>query len=117
MTRDTNAAVEAFLILDLSKAELFTRGTPLSYSEAEFIKLPQAAMAKLQEQVMADLALVKQLVRGVKARGRQAETAGDATLAKKCDAQLASVAELLEGPKNLKITQLVGKAIRKMAAE
>lgn len=114
---DTNAAVEAFLQLDLSKGALFSPGTPLSYSEVEFIKLPQAAMEKVQQQALADLALVKQLVRGVKAKGQQAKSTGNAAHAKECDAQLALLGERLEGPGNLKISQLVGKAIRKMAAE
>ncbi|MFO1499287.1 MAG: permease prefix domain 1-containing protein [Verrucomicrobiota bacterium] len=112
-----NAAVDAFLKLDLGAAKLFSPGSPLSYSEPQFMKLPPAAMDKVGQQVMADLAQIKQLIRTAKARGKVAAAAGNPALAAQCDAQILKLAERLEGPDNLKIAQLVGKAARKLAAE
>src|SRR4051794_879175 len=39
MKGDTNQALEGFLNLDLAQGQLFSKGNPLSYSEAEFAKL------------------------------------------------------------------------------
>jgi hypothetical protein len=117
INRDANAAVEAFLELDLAQGQLFAPGSALAYSESEFVNLPAAAREKLGQQALADLEPVKRLATEVRSRRNAARTAGDTALAEKCNAQLARLGERLEGPDNLKLTQLVGKAVSRMASE
>jgi hypothetical protein len=114
---DANAAVEAFLELNLAQGKLFSQGSALSYSESEFVNLPSAAREKLGQQATADVARVKQLATEVRSRRNAARTAGDTALAERCNTQLATLGERLEGPDNLKLTQLVGRAVLRMASE
>jgi hypothetical protein len=44
---DLNAAVTAFLKIDVTTAPLFTPGSPLAYSEAQFIKLPRSVSEQI----------------------------------------------------------------------
>ena len=114
---DVNAAVKAFLDLDLSQGELFSPGSALSYSESDFVKLPAAAREKLGQQAITEVEPIKRLATEVRSRRNAAKAAGDTMLAGKCTAQLARLGERLEGPDNLKLTQLVGKAVGRMATE
>lgn len=108
---DMNAAVDAFLEMDLTQGELFSPGSALSYSESEFVKLPASAREKLGQQAIADVELVKRLAMEVRSRRNGARVAGDTPLAERCNAQLAKLGERLTGPANLKLTQVVGKAV------
>jgi hypothetical protein len=114
---DTNAAVEAFLDLDLSKAKLFSPAAAMSYSESEFVKLPAAAREKLGQQAITEAELVKRLATEVRSWRNAARASGDTALAERCSAQLAKLGERLEGSDNLKLTQLVGKAVSRMATD
>jgi hypothetical protein len=114
---DANAAVDAFLKLDLSKGRLFSPGSPLSYSEAEFLKLPRAANEKIGQQAVTDIGVVRRLSLEVGSRRDRALAAGDAATANQCRTQLTKLAERLEGPNNLAISQMHAKAIRRIAAE
>jgi hypothetical protein len=114
---DANAAVDAFLGLDLAQRKLFASGSALAYSESEFVELPAAAREKLSQQAIIDVEPIKRLATEVRSRRNAARAAGDTALAEKCNAQLARLGERLEGPDNLKLTQLVGKAVSRMATE
>src|SRR5438132_14340284 len=59
MERDQDAAIEKLLALDLTDVTLFSRDTPLSYSEAEFSRLEPAMAAEVIKRASADLQLVK----------------------------------------------------------
>jgi len=114
---DVNAAVDSFLDLDLSQDPLFPTGTALSFSEAEFANLPPTAREKIGQQALADVDLIKKLATGVKSRRDSAKANADTAGAERCKAQLARLGQRLSGPDNLKLTQLVGKAVTRMAAE
>ena len=117
MERDQDAAVEKFLALDLTQVKLFSPDTPLAYSEAEFSALKPAVAAETIKRVSADLHLVKMLARELKTRRDQARTSGDTTLADRYHTKLLQLGSRLQGPENLKLTQLVGAGINKLAAQ
>ena len=117
INNDTNSAIEQFLEADLTQGKLFSRENPLSYSEADFAKLDRSSRDKVFQKATSELTAAKKLARAVKERRDHARSSGDTALATKCNAQLSEFAERLQGPENLKLTQLVGAAIKKMAAE
>ena len=117
MERSQDAAVEKFLGLDLTQPKLFSPDTPLSYSEAEFSRLAPAVAAEAIKQASADLQILKQLARELKTRRDEAKTSGNSALAERYQSRLLQLAARLQGPENLKLTQLVGSGISKMAAQ
>lgn len=110
-------AADEFMKIDLADAPLFSPGSPLSYSEAQFIKLPREANEKLAQQAQDDLALIKKIVAEIRTRRDRARAAGNSEMVRQLNTQLEKLASKLEGPGNLAITQLVGKAVRKVAAQ
>ncbi|HTG43053.1 MAG TPA: hypothetical protein VK633_00855, partial [Verrucomicrobiae bacterium] len=118
LAKDSPAkAADEFMKIDLADAPLFSPGSPLSYSEAQFTKLPREANEKLARQAQDDLALIKKIVAEIRTRRDQARGAGNAELVRQFNSQLEKFASKLEGSNNLAITQLVGKAVRKVAAQ
>jgi len=115
--RDQDAAVEKFLTLDLTQGKLFSQNAPLSCSEADFSKLDRAAADQLMKQATADLGLLKRLAREIKNRRDEARMSGKSELADRYNVKLLQMASRLQGPENLKLTQLVGAGISKMAAK
>lgn len=110
-------AADEFMRIDLAEASLFSPGSPLSYSETQFMKLPREANEKLARQAQDDLALIKKMVAEIKTRRDQSRAAGNAEMVRQFNSQLEKFASKLEEPGNLAITQLVGKAVRKVAAQ
>ena len=117
MERNQDAAVEKLLALDLTQPKLFSPDTPLSCSEAEFSRLAPAVAAEAIKQASADLQILKQLARELKTRRDEAKTSGNSALAERYQSRLLQLAARLQGPENLKLTQLVGSGISKMAAQ
>jgi CRP-like cAMP-binding protein len=109
--------VDAFMALDVSAGKLFTPGSALGYSETEFIKLSRAVMEQTSQRALDDLARIKTLAREVKTRGDAARAQGDNSAADRYTAQLQKLGQRLGGPDQLKITQLVGQAIVKLAKQ
>jgi hypothetical protein len=110
-------AAEAFLKLDFNQTPLFMKGSALSYSETEFVALPQAARGKLAKQAIADLGTLKALCRRVADLAKEARANGDTARADKCAQQLQQCGDRLNNPSSLLIAQLTGKALQKLAAE
>src|SRR5205085_880956 len=102
---------------DLTDVKLFSRETPLSYSEAEFTRLEPAVAAETIKSVSADLHIVKELARELKTRRDEARTSGKPGLAERYNTKLSGLATRLQGPENLQLTQIVGTGIARMAAE
>ena len=117
MERNQDAAVEKLLALDLTQPKLFSPDTPLSCSEAEFSRLAPAVAAEAIKQASADLQILKQLARELKTRRDEAKTSGNSALAERYQSRLLQLAARLQGPEHLKLTQLVGSGISKMAAQ
>jgi hypothetical protein len=109
------AALEKFLAVDFSKTRLFSTGAPLAYSETDFVQLPEAARAKVGELALKDLSTLKALARAVADKAKAAASAGDAAKAERWLGQLKRCGEALDQPSRLKIAQLVGKALVKLA--
>jgi hypothetical protein len=114
---DTNQALEGFLNLDLAQGQLFSKGNPLSYSEAEFAKLDRESIDKMFPRLTSELTALKQMARAVKDRRDQAASSGDAAAARRWNAQLSQFGTRLQGPENLKLTQMVGQGIQRLAGE
>src|SRR3954463_12111699 len=74
---DTDQALEGFLNLDLAHGQLFSKGNPLSYSEAEFAKLDRKSIDQMFPRLTSELTAVKQMARAVKDRRDQAASSGD----------------------------------------
>jgi hypothetical protein len=108
-------AVATFLKLDWAQRP-FSPGSILNYSEVEFAKLPRAAMEQASKPMMADLDLLKKLVRQVRESGQKAQASGDSAKAKQCFQQIQHCGESLDRPDSLKIVQLVGQAFKRTAS-
>ncbi len=114
---DLNAAVDSFMTLNLTSEALFTYGTPLSYSEAEFVKLPRPVIEKVSEPKMKDIEALRQLIKAVGTRRDQARMNKDSETADHYSKQLAALGTRLTGGENLLITQIVGRLASKIAAQ
>lgn len=117
VARDMNAAVDSFVTLDLTTGALFTFGTPLSYSEDEFVKLPRPVIEKVTEPKMKDIEALRQLIKAVGIRRDQARMNKDSETADHYSKQLAALGTRLTGGENLLITQIVGRLASKIAAQ
>ena len=102
--------------LDFTQGRLFSAGNVMSYTESQFVALPASAREAMSKPMMADLATIKALARRVQETGKEAQTKGDATIASLCRQQLEKFGDSLSQPSSLLIVQLVGKAVKKMAA-
>jgi hypothetical protein len=114
---DLNAAVTAFLKIDVTTAPLFTPGSPLAYSEAQFIKLPRSVSEQIHPQILADLSRIKQLITEVKARRLRARQESNSVLVEGHTRSLKTLGARLEGADQLQVTRLVGRSITRIAAE
>lgn len=110
------AAVAKFLTVDFSRRPLFSFGSVLNYTEAQFIALPPAAREKLAQQMNDDLRVIKEICAQVRDNGKSALAAGDAAKSGKCMAQLNQCGDAFNQPDSLALLKLVGKALQKMAA-
>lgn len=109
-------ATAKFLAVDFSRRPLFLRGSVLNYSEAQFMALPEAAREKLSKPVLDDIAVPKQISANVNTSGKTALAAGDKTKADQCNAKLLQCGEAFDQPDSLALLNLVGKALKKLAA-
>ncbi|HLP78412.1 MAG TPA: permease prefix domain 1-containing protein [Candidatus Paceibacterota bacterium] len=111
-----DAAVAKFLAVDFSKRPLFTFGSVLNYTEAQFMALPQAAREKLSKQMLDDISVIKAISAEVKTTGKTALNAGDKVRSDQCTTKLRQCGEAFDQPDSLALLKLVGKALKKMAA-
>jgi len=112
-----DAAIQSVLDLNLRDSKLFSPGSALALSEAQFIALPPAARESLSPPMLADLASIKGLCRRLQEEGREAKARGDAAKATKCFGQIKLLGEQLDQPSVVLVGQLVGKALKKLAAK
>jgi len=73
---DFDAAIQEFLPINLKDAKLFSAGSALSMSEAQFVALPQAARERLSAPMMNDLDSIKALCVRVKEAALDAKRKG-----------------------------------------
>ncbi len=109
------AAVQEFFLTDFSNRPLFSRGSVLNYSEAQFIALPQAAREKLSKAMIEDLDVLKKIAVEVQKTRKDALARGDSAKATLCAEQLRACGDAFNRPDSLALLKLVGKAFQKMA--
>ena len=114
---DKDAAIQKFLAIDFLKGRLFSGGAILSYSEPQFAALPAATRESVSPKMLADISALKALCVGVRDLGKEAAAKGDQARAAKCVFQLKQCGEALEQPSSLGIAKMLGKALKKVAAE
>jgi hypothetical protein len=112
---DQAGAVQQFIKTDGKGGLFFGPDSPLSHRESDLSGLSQAARDKLMKEVMAHISDVKALAAAVRNKG-QAVAGTDPELARQCFARLDELGAALDQPEGMVIIQLVGRAVRKMAA-
>lgn len=109
-------AVTKFLVVDFSRRPLFSTGSVLNLTEAQFVALPEAARTKLATQMNDDLKTIKELAAQTRNTAKAALASGDKTKSEKCVAQLKACGQAFDQPDSLVLLKLVGKALEKMSA-
>ena len=112
---DQDRAVQQFLETKWDSRPIFTAGTPLSYRESELQGMSQTELQNLLGEVMVELSQVKRLAAAVQEKGIAAAKT-DPAFAQRCSTQLNQCGKALNRPKAMKIVQLTGQSIGKMAA-
>jgi hypothetical protein len=112
---DKSTAINRFLEADWSALPLFASGSALSLSEDQFKSLSDANRQVKSSEMMAQLGSLKQLAAAVAEAGRDAASKGDTAQARKCFTSLKQCGAALDRPNRLRIVQLVGQALKKMA--
>ena len=112
---DKEGAIRLFIETDWKKGPTISSGSPLNHRESELRRLPQAELARLNGEVLAQLGDLKQLANAVRAKGKAA-AGTDKELAGRCFASLNDCGAALDQPDGMMIVNLVGRVIRKMAA-
>lgn len=109
-------ALEGFLRVDFARRPLFPKGSPLGYSEKDFMALPRAVNEKMHAQILEEVRTMKGLAVHVKEAAAAARARGDGVRSEACLTQLKKFGAALEHPDSLALLQMVGKAFTKLAA-
>lgn len=110
------AAVEKFLAMDWDAPGLFSSSSPLHYSEAEIVAMSEATRGQVMKQAAAEIQVLKSLAARVQEIRKQALAQKDQAKADQCVQCLQRCGARLEQPSSMRILQLVGTAVRKLAA-
>jgi endonuclease V-like protein UPF0215 family len=78
--------------------------------------MSRADMEKLADDAQAQMKTLKQIGMAVRDKGKAAVGA-DPELARRCFTKLDELGGAVDQPESLKIAQIMGRALRKMAAE
>jgi hypothetical protein len=111
------AAIEKFLAIDWNDALLFPSGTPLAYAERDLASLSENQLRQDMGEIESIAKALKEMSLRIKQLGEEARAAGNSTEAETCFNSLGKCGTALDQPNRLKILQLVGKAIKKMAGQ
>ncbi|MBL9126959.1 MAG: hypothetical protein JNL97_04900, partial [Verrucomicrobiales bacterium] len=108
-------ALQRFMAVDFASRPLFPKGSPLGYSESEFVALPRAVNEKLHPKVLEEVQVMKPLALHVRDAAAAATRSGDRAQATRYLGQLRKCGQALQGPDSLALLQAVGKAFVKIA--
>jgi hypothetical protein len=112
---DHASAISQFVATDWSRRPLFAPGSAMNLSETQFGALPKAeAEAKMQE-FMPQLGTIRDVTKAVIQAGVDAAGKGDSAKARKYFESVKQFATALDSPEHLKIVELAGRGIQKMA--
>lgn len=109
------AAIVKFVETDWSSRPLFAPGSAMGMSEEQFQKLPVTEVDAKMKEVLPQINTLRQIALGVLEAGKETAKQGDATKAKKHFTAVKQSGEAIENDNTLKLVQLVGKAIVKLA--
>jgi hypothetical protein len=112
---DKSAAISSFVETDWSSGPLFAANSMLSLSEDQFKALSIADRNAQSGEMMSQLDSLKKMAAAVAQAGRDAASKGDTAQARKCFTSLKQCGTALDNADRLRIVQLVGQALKKMA--
>jgi hypothetical protein len=112
---DKSGAVTSFVETDWSHGPLFAANSTLSLSEDQFKALSNADRQAKSGEMISQLDSLKKLAAAVAQAGRDAASKGDTAQARKYFTSLKQCGTALDRPDCLRIVQLVGQALKKMA--
>ena len=108
-------AISRFVDSDWTARPLFASGTVMSLNEDQFQKLPVTEVSAKMKEVLPEITTLRQIAQGVMEAGKEAAKQGDKAKARKHFTAVKQCGEALDSPETLKLVQLVGQAIGKMA--
>jgi len=112
---DNSAAVSRFLEIDWRARPLFSPGSTLSLSEAQWVALSYADREAKRGGMEAEAGELKKLSLAVLQAGKDAAANNDSALALKHFTALKQFGETLESPDSLAIVKLLGSGMRRAA--
>jgi hypothetical protein len=112
---DKATAISTFVETDWSSGPLFAANSTLSLSEDQFKALSNADRQAQSGEMMSQLDSLKKLAAAVAQAGRDAASKGDGAQARKYFTSLKQCGTALDHADRLRMVQLVGQALKKMA--
>ena len=112
---DKCAAISTFVETDWSSGPLFAANSTLSLSEDQFKALSNADRQAQSGEMMSQLDSLKRLAAAVAQAGRDAASKGDTAQARKYLTALRQCGTALDNADRLRMVQLVGQALKRMA--
>ncbi len=112
---DEAGAEKLFLSVDWSKGNLLPPDSPLMVSEQQVAAMPEPKRSQTVSLMLDRQKPLREISRALLGRGDDAVSAKDYALARQCYTAVGKLGDLLGGPNNAKITQLVGQSLRKKA--
>lgn len=87
------------------------------FSDDEFVRLPPSQRDTLREQMLADITVLRAVLKEVHDRARTAVAASDIALAKKLIQCMRRLGVANTGPRVTRLSEIVGQAYVKLADE
>ena len=112
---DKATAISSFVETEWSSGPLFAANSTLSLSEVQFKALSNADRQAQSGEMMSQLDSFKKLAAAVAQAGRDAASKGDTAQARKYFNSLKQCGTALDNADRLRMVQLVGQALKKMA--
>ena len=112
---DKAGTIARFVETDWSARPFFAPGSAMSLSEEQFQKLTVTEIDAKMKEVLPQTNTLRQIAFGVMEAGKEAAKQNDAAKAKKHFTAVKQCGEAIEKIDTLKIVQLIGKAIVKLA--
>ena len=113
----TEEAVELFAKADWSARPIFPQGMAVGLNEAQFKAMSDADRQLRNNEMLAQLDVLKQLATAVNAAGDQAASKGDNLRARQCYESLKQFGAALSNPQAQQLLQMVGQVSRNMGEQ
>jgi hypothetical protein len=113
---NTSKAVNLFLDANWNAGDIFAPGMALGLTDSQFKALAGADLQLKNNELMAQLDLIKHLAAAVAEAGQEAASKSDAARARQCFTSLKQFGTSLDSPARMQLVRLVGQMSKKMAA-